>query len=333
MHFRRSSAVFVVLGGLLIAAAAVIRLVLVPYATQLPGDLDSTAHYEGTADFLDPAALQNGDIDNLITRGVPITLDRRIYVTDTDGDKATVNDDSTLNTPAGPVQSNLSYEMDRTTLNSTLLPKDPTTNEQSGLTVSLPLHPPKSSELNFLDATTRTSVPLVYVDDGTVANREIYNYRVDAEGSVRDPAVASSLPPALPKALITALLPTLPQDIQNEISSALAVFADPVPLTYTADTDLAFSADAVTGAPIAATTSQKVIANVTIADHEIPLLTVTSVNASMTPESTKDAAEKSQAASQQLTLIGTAGPIVLAALGLVLIAIGWVRRQPKTATG
>lgn len=329
MPTRRSSTILIIIGVLLIAAAAAIRFLFLPYATKLPDDLDNTAHYEGTADFLNPNALQSGDATKLLARDVPIALDRRVYVSDTNGDTATVHDDSTMNTPAGPVQSNLSYAMDRTSLEGTLLPADPATDGQSGLTVSLPLHPPKSSELKFLDATTRTSFPLTYVDSGSVSGRDVYNYQVSADGPVRDPAVASSLPPALPKSLVIDLLPSLPQPDRDEIAQALTTLEDAVPMTYTAETDIKFAADTVTGSPIDATTSQKVIANVTVSGRDVPVLTVSAVKASLTDKSIKSAADLSQTASRQLTLIGTVAPVVITVVGVALIGVGWLRRHPK----
>lgn len=141
MVIRRSSKTLIAIGVLLLLAAAAIRFVVVPIATKLPGDLDSTAHYEGTADLLNPEALQVGDLANAIATGVPITIDRHVYVSSTSGDTAITHDDTTVHTPAGSIPNNHTYALNRSTLDSAPS-TDPSVESHSGLTISLPLHPP-----------------------------------------------------------------------------------------------------------------------------------------------------------------------------------------------
>ena len=56
MSIRRSSIVLGVAGVAVIVLAIVVRFVVVPIATRLPGDTDVTAHYVGVASLLNSEA-------------------------------------------------------------------------------------------------------------------------------------------------------------------------------------------------------------------------------------------------------------------------------------
>src|SRR3984893_10019252 len=93
---RRSSIVLTVVGIVLILLAALVRLVVVPIATQLPGSTNLGVTYSGTTTLLNSAALQSGDTKNVIASNLPTTVDRRLKVTSTHGDIAIVADDLTI---------------------------------------------------------------------------------------------------------------------------------------------------------------------------------------------------------------------------------------------
>ena len=331
MPIRRSSKILFVVGVLLIAAAAGIRFLLVPSATKLPTDLDSTAQYTGTADLLNAQALESGDIANAIARDVPVTIDRHIYVSNSTGDTAITHDDTTLNTPSGAIPNNHTYALDRTTLDSAPAPSGEAVEDHSGLTISLPLHPAASSDYQFYDTATRTTVPVTYVDSSAVSGRDVHNYTVDARGPLADTTVAASLPPALPKSLLTSILPLLPANTAAEIGGALDTLADPVPLNYTAETAITLAADTVTGAPIDATLNQKVIANLDLGGRTVTVMPVLAIDTELTDASVADAAAASAKASSQLTMIGTYAPLTLLVLAAVCIVVAWIRRHPKSA--
>ena len=329
MPIRRSSKIPFVVGVLLIAAAAAIRFLLVPSATKLPADLDSTAQYTGTANLLNAQALQSGDVANAIARDVPVTIDRHIYVSSTTADTAVTHDDTTLNTPNGSIPNNHTYALDRSTLDSATAPSGQAVEDHSGLTIALPLHPVASSDYQFYDTATRTSVPVTYIDSGTVSGRDVHNYTVAAQGPLADPTVAASLPPALPKSLLASILPLLPANTAAEIGGALDTLSDPVPLNYTADTAITLAADTVTGAPIDATLNQKVIANLDLGGRTVSVMPVLAIDTELTDGSVAAAAVGSAKASSQLTMIGTYAPLALLVLAVVCIVIAWIRRHPK----
>lgn len=327
MVIRRSSKILIAIGVLLLLAAAAIRFVVVPLATKLPGDLDSTAHYEGTADLLNPEALQVGDLANAIATGVPITIDRHVYVSSTSGNTAITHDDTTVHTPAGSIPNNHTYALNRSTLDSAPS-TDPSVESHSGLTISLPLHPSPASDYRYYDSATRTTVPMVFVDKGEVAGRTTYNYTVSARGALQDPAVAETLPKSLPKSLLSSLTALLPEQTRAGVTSALEQLSDPVPLTYDADTQATLAADTVTGAPVDGSLEQKIIANIDLNGRSVPLMPVMSIDAKLTQGSVADAAAAAASASTMLSLFAMYIPLGLLVIGAACIVLGVVRRRP-----
>src|ERR1700730_13426346 len=93
---RRSSIVLSVVGIVLIVLAAMVRFVVVPIATKLPGNTNLGVTYSGATTLLNSAALQSGDMKNVIASNAPTTVARRLKVTDTHGDVAIVADDLTI---------------------------------------------------------------------------------------------------------------------------------------------------------------------------------------------------------------------------------------------
>ncbi|MFC9356211.1 porin PorA family protein [Rhodococcus sp. NPDC057014] len=287
---------------LLFLAAAAIRFVLVPLATRLPGDLDSTAQYEGTANLLNPDALQVGDLANAIATGVPITIDRHVYVWSTSGDTAITHDDTTVHTPAGSIPNNHTYALNRSTLDRAPS-TDRAVESHSGLTISLPLHSSPSSGYRYYDSATRTTVPMTFVDSGEVAGRTTYNYAIAAQGALQDPAIAETLPKALPKSLLRSLTPLLPEQTRVSVTAALEQLADPVSLTYDADTQATLAADTVTGTPVNGSLKQQIIANIDLNGRPVPLMPVMSIDAKLTQASVTEAAAAASSASTMLSLV------------------------------
>src|SRR5712672_3113031 len=93
---RRSSIVLSVIGVVVIMLAVLVRFVVVPIATQLPGNTDLGVSYAGTATLLNSRALQSGDTKHVIAANVPLTVDRRVKVTSPHGDTAIVSDALTI---------------------------------------------------------------------------------------------------------------------------------------------------------------------------------------------------------------------------------------------
>src|ERR1700691_4301656 len=126
---RRSSIALAVIGIILIVLGVLVRSVVVPVATKLPGSTDLSVTYTGTATLLNSSALQSGDTKNVIATNVPTTVDRRLKVTGIYGDTAIVSDDLTIHAGSQTLPSDHTYALNRTTLGGVAPPtgavKDP----------------------------------------------------------------------------------------------------------------------------------------------------------------------------------------------------------------
>lgn len=329
MLVRRSSKILLAVGVLFIALAAVVRFVLVPTLSKLPGDLDVNPVYEGTGTLLNAKALQAGDTANVIASNVPVRIGRHIYVSSTAGDTAIAHDDITLEAAGLSVPSNHTYAIDRKTMDSANSTTGEGIEPHSGMTIALPLHPNPSASYQYYDSATRTTVPMTYLNSNTVSGRGVLNYSVEAKGPLRDPAIAGTLPPALPKSLVASLAPLLPADVQQSLGGALGQLPDPVPFTYTADTRIKLAADRTLGSPIDAKLNQQIIANITVDGHSVPVMPVLSIDTALNKQSISDAAASAKSQAMQLNLISVVAPIVLLVLGVLALLIGFVRRRPR----
>ncbi|MCZ4587598.1 porin PorA family protein [Rhodococcus opacus] len=334
MAIRRSSKILVAAGLLLIVAAAVLRFVIVPSVAKLPDNLDVTNRFEGTGTLLNPAALQAGDIANVIATGVPVSIDRHTYVSSTDGDTAITHDDLTVNAPDGvSLPTNHTYAVDRTTMESAPAPAGIEVEPHTGITIGLPIDPDPETSYGLYDFATRTTVPMNYIGSDTISGRDVLRYTIDATGPLADPAVLGALPPALPKAQLAQLAPALPAEVLAELTpEILAALPDPVPFTYTAITKFELVLDKKLGTPIDGSIDQQVIANVAANGQTISLVPALALATTLTADSIAAAADTAASTSRLLTIASLIVPIALVVLGIGLIALGFVRRRPKTAT-
>src|SRR5262245_25570141 len=99
MSSRKFSVLWPVLGVLLITAAAVIKFVLLPSMTKLPGNLNQSQEYDGTIQVVNPEAFAANDLAHLLTPEMSITADRSLTVVAVDGDIAIVTIKAVLRLP------------------------------------------------------------------------------------------------------------------------------------------------------------------------------------------------------------------------------------------
>ncbi|MEP9417088.1 porin PorA family protein [Gordonia sp. VNQ95] len=327
---RRSSVVLIVIGLLLLVLSAVTRFAITPALSKLPTDVDTTATYSGTATMLNSAAMASGDLANAVAKDVPITLDQRVQVTGEQEGLAITERSSLLKGPGGLQKpSSITYAIDRTTMEATDQPPSGSgATAASGLIFTLPLHP-KPQNYSFYVPDLQAAAPLTYLGEGTVNDRDVLRYEVNASGALQNQDTLKSLPPALPKALIAGLVATLPAEQGQAISAALPTLPDTVPLAYTASSKIVLDADATTGAPLNSSIDQQILATVMVNGQAVPLLPVLAVKANLTPDSVAAAVTKAESAAQKLTLLSVVVPLVLLVLGVIAIAIGVLRsRKP-----
>jgi hypothetical protein len=329
MRVRRSSIILFLVGIVLIVAAALLRFVVVPIATKLPGNTDLGITYAGKATMLNSSALQSGDTANVIAKDVPMTVDRRVKVTSTRGDTAIVTDNLTIHAGGQTLPSPHTFALDRTTLEGATPPNGVSVEpSKDALSSTFPLGPHADNSYRYYDSTTRQIVPVNYAGNATREGRSVNVYKFAPKGAVRDPGLLKLLPAALPKKLIAGLAPLLPAAVQAKITPAtLAALPDPIPLSYTSTTDIAAYVDKQTGVPIDESIAQQVVVSVAAGSQSISLIPVLALDFRVTPASMKYLGDKASSAGRLLTLMTVIVPIALIVIGLVLVVVAVVRRR------
>lgn len=333
MSVRRSSIVLASIGVVLIVLGVLVRLVVVPVATKLPGSTNLSVTYSGTSTLLNGSALQSGDTKNVIAANVPTSVDRRLKVTGIYGDTAIVSDDLTIHAGSQTLPSDHTYALNRTTLEGVTPPPGITVEPSRGaLSSTFPIGPQANDSYRYYDSTTRGIVPISYTGHATRDGRSVNVYTIASTGPVKDPGLLKLLPPSLPKKLIASLAPLLPATVQAKITPAtLAALPSPVPLSYTGTTHIVAYVDSQTGVPIDETVAEQVVVNVAAGAQTLSLIPVLALDFRVTPASVNYLASKATTAGELLTLMKVIVPIVLVVIGVVLLVIAILRRHKPAA--
>jgi hypothetical protein len=323
----RKSTVFLTGGAVVaLAAAAVVRFSVVPGLLQLPADLDTTLHYTGTADILDPAALQTGDLAAAIKKGVPVTATEHVQATSTHGQTAVVTDEFTLtrdgNTKVSVTTS--TYAVNRKSLGAVPAPSGTTVNPHEGLSVGFPL-PPEQTDYTYWDPPTQTGATAAYQRTERHAGRDTYVYRLQTKAPLRDTAsLGNDVPKSLPKSMLLALAPTLPPDAQQLMAQYAALLPDELPLAFTASADSTFWVDIGTGYVVDVTRKQVIEATLELGLASVPLGPVFSLDLRFAADTVKTISDDAATAQQGLTLLNVIVPIVLVVLAVLLVLVAVV---------
>ena len=239
---------FLIVGLVAIAAAIVVKFVLLPSQAQWPEDVDSTRTYDGTLQvMLNPRALQDRDTDNLFVRDVPITNQRHVTTEEVKGQKAVVLEVATMIGPRGNelARTEKWYAIDRKTMNhlsmdavSDLDNKDKI-GQREGLVIGFPIGTEKRAYEGWSDDYQKT-VTVNYVREEKHAASGLNTYVFESQSGpqeILDPNLLANLPSALPKAMLVGLAQNMdlpvPQEMKRPLGLVLQNLPDPVPLKYT----------------------------------------------------------------------------------------------------
>ena len=333
LSIRRSSIVLAGIGVVLIVLGVLVRFVVVPVATKLPGSTNLGVTYSGQATLLNSSALQSGDTKNVMATNVPITVDRQLKVTGIQGDTAIVSDDLTIHAGSETLPSDHTYALNRSTLEGVAPPAGVSVEPSVGALSSMfPIGQAANSSYRFYDSTTRNIVPISYTGHATRDGRSVNGYKIVSSGAVKDPGLLKMLPPSLPKKLIAGLAPLLPAAERAKFTPAvLAALPNPIPLSYTGTTSIVAAVDRQTGIPITETISEQVVVNVTAGSQTLSLIPVLALDFHLTPASTTYLANKARTTGELLTLMKVIVPVVLVVIGVVLLVIAILRRHKPAA--
>ncbi|MER6677167.1 porin PorA family protein [Streptomyces sp. NPDC000983] len=328
---RKSSWILSGSAVVLLAASAVTRFTVYPALHQVPAESTTTFRYQGTATMLNAAALQSGEGDPYL-RDLPVTLDRRVVVEDTDGRTAVVSDAAVLRGPDGTKLSGSKdiWAVDRRTLADRPVPAGSGAAKHHGLVIAWPLEP-EQRDYQFWDTPTQRAVPARYTGTASVSGRSAYVYSVEASGRLTEAATLESLPKALPREAVAGLSAALPAD-QRPSEAELAALPDTVPLTFTSDTERRGWVDADTGLSLNGALHQRVVAQTEGPDGPLALFPVTDVDVKGTTASVRHQADEAATAERLLWLLSTAGPLGLLGLAVVLTVLAvWIERRRPAA--
>jgi Porin PorA len=330
---RRSSIILAGIGVVLIVLGVLVRLVVVPVATKLPGSTNLGVTYSGRATLLNSSALRSGDTKNVIATNVPVTVDRQLKVTSIQGDTAIVSDDLTIHAGSQTLPSDHTYALNRTTLEGVTPPAGVSVEPSVGALSSMfPIGPAANGSYRYYDSTTRNIVPISYTGHATRDGRSVNGYQITSAGAVKDPGLLKMLPPSLPKKLIAGLAPLLPAAERAKFTPAvLAALPNPIPLSYTGTTSIVAAVDSQTGIPITETISEQVVVNVTAGAQTLSLIPVLALDFHLTPASTTYLANKAKTTGELLTLMKVIVPVALVVIGVVLLVIAILRRHKPAA--
>jgi len=337
VSLRRSSLVLAIVGVLLIAAAGLIRFVLVPSMTKMPTELDGRSTYTGSLQSFDPSKFALGD-------GVEFTVTRHVEVDHVDGDVAVITSVAETHRPTGDSTSAHTYALSRVDYSQQPAPEGFEVEDQKGAMVfSLPMNPSPDGNALY-DTVTREPIPLEHVGDSVLEGREVFDLRGHLTAPIADPAV---LAPAqagiaamagvgdgsvLPKQILQVLAGVLPPEKAQPITAALAAQPDLVPVVLTADTTVDLNIDTRFGSTVRSVQDQTTVLNMQAGEELIPLLDLSRAVVGTDDASVADTASKLSSSETMLDIVSKWLPLLLTVIGVVLIVVAFLRRRPEPAS-
>lgn len=338
MAMRRSSIALLIIGVLLIAAAAAIKYVAVPQLSKLPEDTNATATFEGTLRQLDPATLS-------LDAGTPITIDRSVKVDQAAGDTAIVTSTAVTHLSTGDTTDAHTYAISRIDYTQAAPPGGAQAEDQrGGITLSFPMNPSTDDALVY-DSVTRSAQPVTYTKTSNLAGREVHEFAGSTTAPIVDPAVLGPVKAGiaalahggdgstLPKAMLQTLIPALSTDRVADVQRVLEAAPDQVPLAVSSVNSMALAIDTRFGAPINTAQNQTTVLNVQSGDATVPLLDLSQVQVKISDASVQSIAEGLAQGERQLDVIAVWVPIASALLGLILVTVAFIRRKPGEGGG
>ena len=322
-----------VLGLLLIVTAGLIRWVVAPNKTVLPGNTDTTRTYAGTAAVLfNPAAL-TGTGGQVLAHGVPITVVHHTKVLGTSGNNALVSDARSVSAGGQPVAAvDYRYAVNRKSLGagsgfSNVI-------AQTGLTFNWPINTQKRDYTGWV-SDTHQATTLRYTGTANRGGVSVYTYTATTKpAQIVDPQVLKGLPQSLPKATLVQLATQLglPAAQLQGLQALLPSLPDPVPFSYTYQVSAQYWVAPASGIVVDVKQHEVralglSVGGVTTAVTPVLDMTFTSTPATLTAAA-KDANNKADA----ITLIHTTLPLGALIAGTVAllggaVLLGYGRRR------
>lgn len=324
---RWGSRALVVLGVLLLVGAGVVRWVVAPSLAVLPADTDTTRHYAGTAAVaVDASALDAGGTKPVVLKDVPVEIENRTRVLDTEGDNARIMSSKKVDVNGEPMVSvEYPYAVDRTTMGHGSGFSDVV--KQNGITFSWPIRTEKRDYTGWIQDTGGT-VPLVY--QGTERKAGVLTYVFEANmptpQEITDEQSLAALPESMAKLDAIKLMPSLGLDPERSarLQPVLLGLPDPIPFTYTLQVESKYWVEPDSGVVLDAQKHEVRTLGVTSGDKILPIMGALDMTFAATPDTLQEAADDAREAGDQVFLIFVTVPIVMAGLGALLVLLGLI---------
>lgn len=320
---RKWGVVLAVVGVLLIAGAAVLRFVVVPAGQALPADTDERIAYTGTVTAIDPAALETGDLGAGGASELPVRVDRRLTVLETEGDSARVRDASVVTaTETGETVNRASYvyTVDRRTMHAVPSFTDEPAEDAEGLVIGFPIGSEKLNYVGWVQDVEQTA-HVKYEGERDVDGLAAYEYGGEFSTEVPASELPGGAPSSLPKEQLGGLVEALdlPPELGEQLADALPLLPASIPLTYTYGTVDSYTVEPTTGIIVDLTKTTTTSVGVEgFADMQLPVVETT---VGYTQENVTNEVQRAQDALDQLELYGTTIPLVLLVLGVLALAV------------
>jgi hypothetical protein len=340
------------LGVLLIASAGVVRFAVLPAASKLPADTNTTNVYQGTARvLLNQAALAPGSTAPLLLRDLPLQIKETVRVLKANGSAAVV-DYRVTGSAAGKSLPGLDnrYVVDRTTLAPTASISMPGLTAARGLTISFPIGTARqdytgwvqdtgsTTRLRFAGTATTVAVATPAGTRSYPLGFETYVFeQTTPPALITDTQELASLPRGLPKAEVPALVGRLhlPATEIARLGSAFAKLPNVIPLAYTYSANFTYWVAPRDGVVVdlRATETRAVELPAHLLGVAVPIATVSQFVYTDTPQTLLSAIHEARNDSSALTLLGSTLPLLALTVGFVLLVATALLRRRRPGEG
>lgn len=323
---RRLAVVLTVLGLLLISGAGVVRWVLGPSMSKLPGNTHTTRLYSGHAvSFINPTYATDVPSGPGVLHNVPIAVRHTTKVLDTTANNALVSDKRVI-TLSGNVAADLDYRysVDRKSFQATAA--FPGVVDARGLTFNWPMNAKPHDYVGWVQDTLMTT-PLHYV--GTVRHGGITTYEYTAQAGdavISDPVLSRMLPAKMSKADMLKLTPSLglTQKQLLALNEVMTKAPDPVPLAYTYRFSSTFWIAPDSGLVVDMRQHDIRTTNIVSDTGLVPVAPIMDMTYAYTPGAVNGAVDDAKAAVKQLDLVNNTLPLATLILGIAVLVAGVV---------
>ena len=340
-----------IIGGLLLVAAGVLRLALLPAVAKLPSDSNTTNTFTGTAKvLLNQAALAPGSTAPLFLYNVPLEIKQTARVLKSNSSAAVV-DYRIAETAAGQPLPSLDYRyaVDRKTLGPSKAISAPGLSAATGLTISFPIGTAKHTYPGWVQDILG-STPLHYAGTSSTVPvpgaSGVRNHKLGFDAYVftqavpttplTDPEELATFPSGIPKSMLASLAGALnlPPAEMAALTAVLPRLPATIPLAYTfaaSYTDWVAPADG-TVLDVQASETRSVGLPASVLGVAVPLTTISQFQYTATEATFLANLRQANKDADGLTLVGTTLPLVGLIVGLLsavaAVALG-VRRHGR----